>query len=87
MTGVQTCALPILNGASVIGGGSPGSAASPWTIVETGDFNHDGMSDILWSNTSTGQVVLWFLNGTSVIGGGSPGGATSPWVIQGMNAD
>ena len=33
---------------SVIGGGSLGSAASPWHVRETGDFNGDGMSDILW---------------------------------------
>jgi hypothetical protein len=76
-----------LNGASVIGGGSPGSAASPWTIAGTGDFNADGMSDILWYNTSTGEAVIWLLNGASLIGGGSPGSAASPWQIQGMNAD
>jgi hypothetical protein len=45
------------------------------------------MSDILWYNTSTGQVVFWFLNGATVIGGGSPGSAMSPWQIQGLNAD
>jgi hypothetical protein len=77
----------LLNGATVIGGGSLGSVPSPWIVAETGDFNGDGMSDILWWNSNSGQVVLWFLNGASVIGGGSPGGATSPWLIQGMNAD
>jgi hypothetical protein len=45
------------------------------------------MSDILWYNSSSGQLVEWFLNGTVVIGGGSPGSAASPWQIQGMNAD
>jgi FG-GAP-like repeat len=67
--------------AGVIGGGSPGSAAPPWQPFGTGDFNGDGFDDILWRNTSTGQVVVWFVNGTSVIGGGSPGGAVSPWAI------
>ena len=79
--------LWLVSGTSVIGGGSPGSAASPWTIAQTGDFNADGKSDILWVNPASGQLVTWFLNGTSVIGGGSPGGAASPWVVQGMNAD
>jgi hypothetical protein len=65
----------LLNGTTVIGGGSAGSAANPWTIAETGDFNGDGKSDILWSNTTNGQLVVWLLNGTSVIGGGSPGSA------------
>jgi hypothetical protein len=44
-------------------------------------------ADILWYNTTTGQVVIWLLNGTSVIGGGSPGSEASPWQIQGMNSD
>ena len=47
---------------------------------------------MLWQNTSTGQVVMWFINGTttppSVIGGGSPGTVTSDWQLQGgLNAD
>jgi hypothetical protein len=71
----------------VIGGGSPGSASSPWTVVQTGDFSGDAKSDILWSNPSTGQLVVWFIDGTSLIGGGSPGSAPSPWQVQGMNAD
>jgi len=76
-----------VNGTSVIGGGSPGSAPPVWKIAETGDFNGDSKSDIVWYNTASGQVVVWLLDGASVIGGGSPGGAPSPWVLQGMNAD
>ena len=30
--------------------------------IATGDFNNDGISDILFRNTSTGQVDLWFMN-------------------------
>jgi hypothetical protein len=66
---------------TIIGGGSPGSALSPWTVAGTGDFNGDGYSDILWLNGTTGQAVIWLLNGTSSIGGGSPGSAASPWTI------
>ena len=70
-----------------IGQGSPGSAPNPWTIVETGDFNSDGKSDILWLNTATGVLEVWLIDGTTVIGGGSPGSAAPPWQIQGMNAN
>ncbi len=28
----------------------------------SGDFNADSITDILWRNTSTGQVNLWFMN-------------------------
>jgi hypothetical protein len=62
---------------------SPGSAPSPWMIAGISDFDGDGMRDILWYNTTTGQVVIWWLNGTSVIRGGSPGSAASPWTVAG----
>jgi len=45
------------------------------------------MSDVLWYNTGSGQLVVWLINSATVIGGGSPGSAASPWQIQGMNAD
>jgi len=73
----------LVSGTSVIGGGSPGGAASPWAILGQRDFNGDGKADLLWRNGSTGQLVVWLLNGTTVIGGGSPGGATSPWQVAG----
>jgi hypothetical protein len=73
----------LINGTSVIGGGSPGSAQSPWTIVGQRDFNGDGHGDILWRNGSTGQALIWFLNGSTVIGGGSPGGPPTNWTVAG----
>jgi hypothetical protein len=75
--------LWFVNGTSVIGGGSPGSAPSPWAIVGQRDFNGDGIGDVLWRNGTTGQAVVWFLNGASIIGGGSPGSAASPWSVAG----
>jgi hypothetical protein len=46
-----------------------GAAPGPsWKAIGTGDFNDDGHSDILWQNTSTGQVSIWEMNGTNVIG-------------------
>src|SRR5262249_42623549 len=68
----------LLNGTTLAGGGSPGSASSPFAIVGQRDFNGDGKADILWRNSTTGQLVVWLLNGPSVIGGGSPGSAASP---------
>src|SRR5262249_40328809 len=71
----------LINGASVIGGGSPGSADSAWQIVGQRDFNGDGFADILWRNGNTGEMVIWFMNGASVIGGGSLGSVPSPWFV------
>ena len=59
-----------MSGTNVIGGGpiasNPGLS---WSAVGTGDFNHDGHSDILWQNAN-GQVSIWEMNGTNVAGGG-----------------
>jgi hypothetical protein len=41
-------------------------------IQGVGDFNGDGKSDILWRNSTTGQVYLWFINGTTFASNGSP---------------
>jgi hypothetical protein len=76
----------LLNGTTVIGVGSPGTAGSPWSVQLTGDFNGDGMSDILWRNSATGQVVEWLVRGTTVIGGGDQF-VTNDWQIQTLNAD
>ena len=44
-----------------------------WKAIETGDFNDDGDSDILWQNAN-GQASISEMNGTKVIGGGLVGG-------------
>jgi FG-GAP-like repeat len=66
-----------MSGDAIIGGGpvSPGPeiAGPSWKAVGTGDFNKDGHSDILWQNSSTGQVSISDMGGTqgsTVIGGG-----------------
>jgi len=76
-------AMWLMSGTSVIGGGSPGSAGSPWAIVGQRDFNGDGYADIVWRNGTSGQVVIWLLNGTSMVGAGSPGTVTTDWTIAG----
>ena len=40
------------------------------TMTPDGDFNGDGLSDILWQNAN-GQASIWELNGTNLIAGGS----------------
>ena len=78
-----------MNGTTVTGGGPVGSVSvsADWTIIETDDFNGDGMSDILWLDTS-GNVAIWLMNGTTVLPSSAGlGNVPTSWTIQGMNAD
>jgi hypothetical protein len=54
-----------MNGSAIVSSTLIANIWMGWTIVGTGDFNGDGMTDILWQDT-TGQRVLWFMNGTSL---------------------
>ncbi|MBP2316966.1 FG-GAP repeat domain-containing protein, partial [Azospirillum soli] len=48
-----------LNGAAV----APGAA---WQVEGTGDFTGDGKADLVWRNTSSGQMLVWAMNGATV---------------------
>jgi hypothetical protein len=37
----------------------------PWKVAGIGDFNGDGISDILWQNTVDGSFVMWLMHGNS----------------------
>jgi FtsP/CotA-like multicopper oxidase with cupredoxin domain len=39
-----------------------------WTLVATGDFNHDGKPDVVWRNQGNGQNVVWYMNGAAKLG-------------------
>ena len=55
-----------MNVTNVIGGGTVGANPGPsWKAIGSGDFNDDGLADILWQNTSTGQAAIWEMNATS----------------------
>src|SRR5262249_47700971 len=48
---------------------SQGNVVAPdssWTIAATGDFNRDGMADIIWRQSTTGAVVDWTMNGSQI---------------------
>src|SRR5205807_1650995 len=49
--------------------------------IGTGDFNGDGMSDILYQN-SNGTPVVWDMNGTSVLSTSTYPNPGSSWVLK-----
>jgi streptogramin lyase len=60
--------------------------SSGWIILETGDYNGDGKSDILWTDSS-GDLAVWFMNGSTVASTAGLGNVGTSWVVQTLNAD
>ena len=54
------------NSPTALGPADLGVVPSGWTIAGTGDLNSDGFADILWRNTTSGDVVIWFMNGGTI---------------------
>ncbi|MEO6996241.1 MAG: immunoglobulin domain-containing protein, partial [Lacunisphaera sp.] len=47
-----------------------------------GDFDGNGMADLVWTNTQTGERSMWFLNGNMTSGGASLGVVPVEWVVS-----
>ncbi len=45
------------------------AASADWTVAGTGDFNADGLSDILWRHKTDGRTSIWFMDGTERLPG------------------
>ena len=60
--------------------------ANVWQYAGTGDFDHDGVSDIVWRNTVTGDVYIWLMSGLTIKpGSGFVGNAPiATWKIIGV---
>ena len=57
-----------------------GSVPSNWSIVGQRDFNGDGMTDLLWRDTS-GDTAIWFMNGTQVLSSTGIASLDSTWSV------
>jgi hypothetical protein len=68
-----------MDGNTKIGGGPAGANPGPaWQAIGTGDFYGNGLSDILWQNTSTSQLSIWEMDGNTRIGGGAVSAIPGP---------
>jgi hypothetical protein len=57
-----------------------------WSIVQTGDYNGDGLSDLLLRD-SLGNTSIWFMNGTAVASTAAVGNIPTNWAVQSVNAE
>jgi len=71
--------IEFLNGTANAGGGvianDPYEGNPDWTVVGVGDFNGNGMSDLVYYDAKTGMTELLFLSGNVAVGSAS---AASP---------
>jgi hypothetical protein len=63
-----------------------GNVPLTWTIAQTGDYNGDGFSDILWTDKA-GDIGAWFMNGTSIASTTMFGNIGTNWTVQSMNSE
>ena len=63
---------------------NPNPNPNPESFVAVDDFNGDCKSDILWRNSSTGEVDLWLMNGTSISSGTDLGTISTAWSVAGI---
>jgi FG-GAP repeat len=65
---------------------SLGNVPPTWSAVLTGDYDGDGKSDILWTDTS-GNVAIWFMNGANIASTASLGNVGTTWGVVSANAE
>ena len=78
-----------MNGATIAnpGTGYVGNAGKDWVVKGVGDFNGDGVSDIVFQNMSAnGAVYIWEMNGTTIANpsAGDVGNAGKDWAVTGV---
>jgi Ca2+-binding RTX toxin-like protein len=69
-----------MNGGSVQSVSAPveGLDISQWLLVNTGDFNNDGIWDLLWWNPETGEAAIRYMAAQSAVSNGfSPSSTTA----------
>ncbi len=63
-------AVWLMNGTQVRQNGSNLRLQQGWKVIDAGDFNGDGNSDVLLHNRYQSQLAVWLMNGTRRIQAG-----------------
>jgi hypothetical protein len=74
------------NGQTVTSAGVVSTLPSTWNVAQIGDYNGDGMSDILLLDTS-GDVAMWLMSGATVSQPLSVTNVGAGWTAQNVNAN
>ena len=80
----------LVNASGVTMNGSAVLVDSSWSALGVGDFNGDGLSDVLWRHSTDGSLAEWQMNGSTVTSSAAPmfnGVAVTPdssWSVGGI---
>jgi hypothetical protein len=58
-----------------------------WSLALIGDYDGDGMSDLLWRDNSSGNNAVWFMKGTSIKSLAGVDNVPVIWTVQSVNAE
>jgi len=61
-----------------------GAPPASWKIIATGDFNGDGIGDLIYENTSTGELRDWILSNAGLSSNLVLGNVPSGWTLAGV---
>jgi hypothetical protein len=78
--------IGLMKGAAIIAIGGLGNVSTKWSVAQTGDYNGDGLSDLLWRD-NLGNTSMWFMNGTAVAATPGVGNIPTTWTVQSVNAE
>jgi hypothetical protein len=75
-----------MNGATFAGGTylTPARVDPSWRVGGLADINRDGKVDIVWQNSSTGALYVWYMNGASLVRSVplNPGSTGTDWKLR-----
>jgi hypothetical protein len=70
----------------VLSSGSLGNVPLNWTVTNTGDYNGDGKSDIMWMDNA-GNLGVWLMDGATTSTTASLSNIGTTWSTQVANAN
>ena len=77
-----------MNGDSGSQQASMGTINNGWRIVKaSGDYNGDGMDDVMWRHADSGEVFTWEMQGAMGFSANFIGGVSNAWKIVDASAD